>query len=945
MSSQYVDSILLEANRLKSVEYSSGNTSGVKSSFTNKFAPVHINAGDNISLFSGYVSAIGAGGEVIEVTGKDLNEEVTLYETEIEKVGIIKPSDVEYSASYLPYNASRVNFALTEKKFKLKDNNIPLEFRFYKNTNGELHIHLPRKFDKELSESANNASYNKNWTKRDSSAMGACIVPANYKRCSNDWMEIKYKDSHLKTITRRTSKNERYSIMVSKSNLYSYDSASFTEDDWVNNGVAEGYWWRYIDPALAPSLEYEYYQKVINLEVDVGFDSPSNIADSLTSQLKQSGNPESILGQVGTDSSKKLYDISTKVESELYKTFRSATPLSFSKTNFAEYFSASAKEYDDETIFNASQKAVEYISNFNFIGMKRPELYFSGREIKAIGNGNGIKTIDIIFQASNTTFIKTDFNYSLNNTKKLRDFFSCQKLYPELFEYPINDKVNINNSRYIHFNASNNTDTDGDVYVDRIGNDNYFGTTDKSSIPVFIDFDSETEFVYNAPSNNLKSSFGCCIPYYNEDIGEWKVGFETKNNGGLRNELFSASLSGSVTIRKIPEDTLIGYDQHFNAYGTDNILLYSGYLNRYYKHKATFNLEDWDENVQPINQYATETYIGARDPLINFDSTTSRYTISRLHTSEQVGNYYFSGSGELPVADDASDEVYKMNKRLNEFSYTPDMIPYDEERNEGGITFFEANENLDRTRIYDSQSGVFINKFGISETNWNKSLMGILGFSYNQFYKQSNSIKYYIKNVEYNNISSNLLRLNNIDLNGLTTPTTNNNVTSTDSINFCVNVFNSTIFSPQLPLPQIYTGYSGTGGDPSLFPTIVQNSDSTIIKASDLPIKQNAPYYIIRTSVLGKATMDSNRNSYPVIATIDKTTPSNDYFSNVTSSQFTFTQPMTITEIRTDITTPDGDFAFCDDRSSVIYKIQKQITTDFNIGEEILQQEEQQQKK
>ena len=83
MSSQYVDSILLEANRLKSIEYTSGNTSATKSSFTNKFAPVHIDAGDSISLFSGYVSAIGAGGEVIEIKAKDLNEEVSLYETEI----------------------------------------------------------------------------------------------------------------------------------------------------------------------------------------------------------------------------------------------------------------------------------------------------------------------------------------------------------------------------------------------------------------------------------------------------------------------------------------------------------------------------------------------------------------------------------------------------------------------------------------------------------------------------------------------------------------------------------------------------------------------------------------------------------------------------------------------------------------------------------------------
>ncbi|NVM46651.1 MAG: hypothetical protein HWN79_17230 [Candidatus Lokiarchaeota archaeon] len=937
MSSQYVDSILLEANRLKSIEYISGNTSETKSSFTNKFAPVHIDAGDNISLFSGYVSAVGAGGEVIEVTGKDLNEEVSLYETEVEKVGIINPSDVNYTSLYLPYNASQVNFNLKEKKFKLKDNNIPLEFRFYKNTNGELHIHLPRKFDKQQGEGENDTTYNENWTNNDSSAMGKCVIPADYKRCSNDWMEIKFKDTTLKTNIKRTSKNERYTIMVAKNVVYSYDSASFTED-WFDSEVNFGKWWRYIDPALHPTLKYDYYQKIINLEVDVGFDSPSNIAESLTNQLKKSKNPEAILGQVGSGNEIKQYDISTKLESELYRTFRSATPISFDSANYTQFFSASAKEFDDDNIFSASEKAVQYISNYNFIGMKRPEIYVNGRIISEFNNTDSISLFKEILRNSGDTLIVTDFNYTLSNTRKLRDFFSSQKLYPELFEYPFNDKVNINNSRYIHFNASNNTDTDGDVYVDRIGNDNYTGTTDKSSIPVFIDFDSESEFVYNPPTEKLEVSFGCCVPYYTGT--NYQVAFETKKNGGLRTELFSSSKVGPSSVLVIPEDWMIGYDLHFNAYGNDSILLYNGYLNRYIDSQGNFYLDDWNGQAQPINEYATEIYCGTRDPLINFDSTTSRYGISRLHTSEQVGNFYMSGSGQLPVADDASDEVYKMNKRLNQFSYTPDMIPYDTKQEEGGFSFFKANLNLDRTRIYDSHSGVYINKIGISETNWNKSLMGILGFSYNQFFKQENSIKYYEKNIEYNNISSNLLRLNNINLNGLTTPTTNNNVTSEDSIDYCVNVFNSVIYSPQMPLPQIYAGYSGQGPDPSLFPTIVQKSDSTFIKADNLPLKQDSPYYIIRTSVLGKATMDSNRNLYPVIATIDKTTPSNDYFSNVTSSEFTFTQPMTITEIRTDITRPDGSFAFCDDRSSVIYKVQKNVSTDFNIGEEILQQEQ-----
>jgi hypothetical protein len=926
MSSQYTDSILLEANRLKSVEYTSGNISNTKSNFTNKFAPVQVNAGDSVNLFSGYVSAVGAGGEVIEVKATPLNETVILQESVAELVGVINPAEVNYDASYLPYNASQVNFKLTNVEIDLKANEIPLEFKFYKNTNGELHIHLPRAFDKEQAEEEVGASYNLNWTHNDGGPMGACLPPVVYKRCDNDWMSLKYQaDGEAKEIFKRSSKNERYTIMSSKSTLYSDKSASFTSKDWVNKGTTGSsdpqYFHHILDPALSMSLDYEYYQKVIKLTVKEGFDSPSNIAESLTTQLKKSGNPEAIVGQVGVDPAEyKKYDVSTKIESDLYRTFRSATPISFSKANHTAYSTGSE---EDGWTAGYRPGAVAYLSNYQFIGMKRPELYFAGRDMTF---GEKLLIWEPITKASGVTLIETDVRYTEYECLNFLNWFSSQALYPELFDYKSNDKVNINSARYIHFNASNNASK-------ILGNDNYTGTVDKSSFPLWIDFDPETEFTYNAPSNLYRTSYGCCVPYLTGS-NEWFIGFETKELGGIPDYAFNAS--GVIIL-----DTLIGYDNHFNAYGTDNILLYNGYLNRSFDQNYSFTLDDWGQNARYLNQYATETYIGARDPLINFSSTSSRYEISRLHTSEQVGNYYLSGSGQLPVSADGSAEVYKMNKRLNTFSYTPDMVPYGSGNAEGGVQFFESNENLDRTRIYDSQSGVYINKIGISEANWKKSLMGFLGFTYDQFYNQPNSVKYFIANKEHRNVSSNLLRLDNLNLGGLTTPTTNNSVTSLDSINFCVNVFNTTIYSPQLPLPQTYVKHSGAGVDPAMFPTIVQTSDSTVIKAVNLPLKQEFPYYLIRTSILGKATLDSDRNLYPVIATIDKSTPSNDYFNNITSTTFTFTQPFTITEIFTEITTPNGDYAFCDDRSSVIYRIQKQITQDFNIGQEILQQEQQ----
>ena len=927
MTTEYTDTILLEANRLKSIEYTSGNIENSKSVYTNKFSPVQLNAGDEISLFSGYVSAVGCGGSVIEVLGERLNETVTINET---KIKLTDEGNPDFKSSLLPYNAEKVELISTPISYDLKDNQIPIEFQFYKNTNGELHMHLPRKFDKGYIESSNDSEYQKNWSSQDSSLMGSCKPPVDFKRCSHDWMNIKYKAAVLEQIERRSSKNERYTIMANKSTVYSSNNASFNVSladsllgkGWKNpgtmglSGLDTSRWVENLDPALQVSMDYDYYTQTKLIEVDIGFDAPSNIAKTITEQLKTSNNTSSIYGKVGTGGNSKEYDVSTKLESTLYKTFRAATPISFSKVNADYYFGGS--EDTGYSTQSASDAAVAYISNYNFMGMKRPELYITGRKIIDMSSGNVQVDEDISKGGAgpDDTMIKTDIEYTESNCKVFGDFFEAQGLYPELFDYSFNKLVTKTTSRYIHINASN-------VVINPVknvlGDDNY-GTTEKASLPLFIHFDNNSSNTFYKPYfGSSDASFGCCIPY-EVSKDNFFIAFETKQLGGIPANVFTGN-----TIKK---DTLIGYDNHFNAYGTSNCLLYSGYLNRYFDSAASFTLEDWDESAKFINEFATEIYCGTRDPLFNFDDINNRFQISRLHSSEQVGNYYMSGSGQIPVVADASDECYKMNKRLNHFSYTPDMIPYPTPVIEAGVYFFQANQNLDRTIIYDSQSGVFIQKIAIPEKVWTKSLMGVLGFTYNQFYNQPLS-------SQTNNIARNQIRMNNLNLQGLSTPTTNNNVLSTDVNSFCLNVFNSIIYSPQLPLPQTYTAGVGLL-DPSIFPTVVEESKSTIIEAVNLPTKQIAPYYLIRTNIISP-TMDSNRDLLPIIATISKDTPSNDYFSSLRTETFTVTKPFTITDIKTEILNPEGKPTYCDERSSVIYSIKKNIVTDFNIGEEILQ--------
>ena len=75
----YTDTILIDCNRQNSEE-GKGNNKEQYSQFTNKIGTgVRLNVGDTISVHSGFVSEVGCGQGVIEITGKNL---ITEYEVE-----------------------------------------------------------------------------------------------------------------------------------------------------------------------------------------------------------------------------------------------------------------------------------------------------------------------------------------------------------------------------------------------------------------------------------------------------------------------------------------------------------------------------------------------------------------------------------------------------------------------------------------------------------------------------------------------------------------------------------------------------------------------------------------------------------------------------------------------------------------------------------------------
>ena len=70
---------------------------------------------------------------------------------------------------------------------------------------------------------------------------------------------------------------------------------------------------------------------------------------------------------------------------------------------------------------------------------------------------------------------------------------------------------------------------------------------------------------------------------------------------------------------------------------------------------------------------------------------------------------------------------------------------------------------------------------------------------------------------------------------------------------------------------------------------------------------------------------------------INKVNPSGDFFTETNSDLiFTVTQRMLLSDIDITITDPDGTYANCNEDSSIIFKITKNIEAEFDVVREML---------
>jgi len=431
--------------------------------------------------------------------------------------------------------------------------------------------------------------------------------------------------------------------------------------------------------------------------------------------------------------------------------------------------------------------------------------------------------------------------------------------------------------------------------------------------------------------------------------------------------------SGSGSTTQIFSGTYLGWDTHFTAYSMCAIALTNGWL------KATWNGGDktqtywntglnttWDtsgavapnasssKEVSPVNavDYVSRVYLGSQKPLIDFNASSNRFTISQLHTSEyegqlgNVGGAQTSGSLVSQELNPQADrEVYKINKRSNCFSWTTACIPFsavDVVTASGteSFTLELPNVNLELYTIFDSQSGIVIKDFGFDESNWTDGLWGIMGFSYNQFNTSISS---------ENDITE---RLTERNANALPYAFTNADVSASDTIDFITNGWGAPMYNAMLPTSYIWNGSGQTGSENVVGhrtgfkienpPAITKAQTSISLVAENLPRRMLRPYYCIRSDILADSYYLGGADSgisLPVVAIVNKIDGYGDfYFGTQSDFIFTATKSRMLTSITTSIHSPDQKFARVDFDSAVIYKITKQMKSQSNIIEELIQE-------
>ena len=781
--------------------------------------------------------------------------------------------------------------------------------------------------------------------------------------------------------------SENASANTNTHNIFTFTISASLSRQYLPPIQADGYSASQAEALRDPATFGEYIQvrNLISVKANPGYNSPTDLADQLTQELNERSNLEyfeyNTSDAAGTYVRKETF--SFKTESPMYKMYNCATATNFNLKTYDEWFKT-----DGTWDVNL---AYHYLSNYQHILIKRPELYNVGKKLNA-SVGYSLSTSGYDCHTLNEEVFCTSIPFTEENLKLFRDFFQTQETYPELFDDYTQSgiKIRAETNRFIHMNLydeendplailnpSNFGANIRDQRAPDFGYDlyNYAVSASMTSFPLFCDFNPNTvnltpEDVDFTTFYGLKSN-GQMKSNYNQLV----YGFARKvrrneNLAAGQQDEYVIGLQFTQTLNKIPDHFFhqnacvgamelgtgngrtFGFDYHFTSYGCLPMMLLNGnadYSGLNYNSGGTnpyakiyrFGQATAGKSYY-LDPYQFGYYLGSDEPIINYDEQQQRFQIRNLHQSEVVGNDDAAGyvmSGAVPNNPDATVSCYKINKRPLRTNYSPELIPYIDAFS-GSFTggsqnsWVRHNVGIEPYRIFDANGGNFIEDWIVPEEYWDQSLIGTMGYRYNQFHNP-------------NTTSSRQVRLKshgaNADLNNVNIITTNADVPEADIYQYQQN---STSAPMMIATNTVATMPVGSGFSPLgayITPAItIKNPSSVNITAERLPTKTLRPYYTIRSDIISEQNRvlggSTSGITLPIVAITNKANPYADFLNGFGSDLvFTNTIDRVITRIRCSIHEPDGTLARTDLNSAIIFKIDQQVNADLDLVNTLLQ--------
>jgi len=731
------------------------------------------------------------------------------------------------------------------------------------------------------------------------------------------------------------------------------------------------------DPATFGN--YIQVRNLVSTKVIPGYNSPTDIAIQLTEEINERKLIEKQVYQTQNTAGNKTEDKSftTISETDCYKHYHCASATYYQTTYFNEWFKTNGTWNVDE--------AYNYLSNYQNIGIKRPEIYTAGCELNA---SDGLSTEAADLQLETDRVFMTSDEWNDENLLKYKKLFDAQANYPELFDdYTQNASfpVSVSSNRFIHMNlfdnASRNSSPDAQFgaafqrspKAPGFGYDLYNSAVSSSqtSFPLFIDYnvnssDKKTNDVAFTDFGNIVGTAGTMTSDY-DDLAfgfarkvrrqnpfsgtvTFRIGFQFSRTGDrIPAIFFNTNASSGQKELGTGQGRTYGFDRHFTSYGNSAMILYNGNVNtrgndRVAHTQKIYAFAQQDrEKLYYLDEYQYGIYLGADSALFNYDDTQQRFTLSSLHSAEKVGNRYdagYPGATSIPVNPNADDDCYKINKRMLNTNFTPEMTPYNNTFNasfassskHGSVEeYVSMNTNIAQYTIFDANSGLFIEEWLCPENLWNECLVGIMGFRYDQFHNP-------------NSTSSRQVRIqahgSSAELNNVNVITTNADVSEGDIIEHSRNIVDSNTFSIANAVAVGGLFHKSSEDYRVITPAItISPIDSVKITAQRLPTKTLRPYYTIRSDILLENNYLGGKTSgitLPIVSITNKANPYGDYLNGEGQITFTNTIDRVITQVKCSIHEPDGSFARVDLDSAVIFKIDQQMQATLDLVSELL---------